>query len=299
PLKQRSSSKAKTNTATTVPTVYEFADADMVVSIGDNIPVKTIDMATGAKRSGLAADVSTQAVEVVETGVKFVIYLYEGNNFVSSALLEAGTSGMIEGLNPEGSYTWVALSYNDSEDAPAETPSGADVALMQNKDVLYASGAINLAESNTIDITFDHLFSRIGIELNTIGVFGEITGTPAISVSGMALTTGSLNLLTGDVTPSGSTFDPVLSYADFENVDPNYDDAKIAYVYTASTTDTLNLQLSVAAPGLTISHADGGLLRTYFAGGATVSSSIMPEMGKSHHVLFNVVESALTGPGGV
>src|SRR5690606_5076010 len=62
PLKQRSSSKAKTNTATTVPTVYEFADADMVVSIGDNIPVKTIDMATGAKRSGLAADVSTQAV---------------------------------------------------------------------------------------------------------------------------------------------------------------------------------------------------------------------------------------------
>lgn len=294
PLKQGLPSKAKASTAAATHTVYEFADVDMAVSVGNNLPVKTINIATGGRRNGLAADVSTQAVEAIEAGVKYAVYIYEGSNFVSSALLEAGTAGTIEGLNPEGSYTWVALSYSDLEDAPAETPSGENVDLPQNKDVLYASGAINLAESNTIDITFDHVYSRVGIELNTIGVFGEITGTPAVSVSGLSLAAGSLNLLDGTLTASSETFEPTLTYADFVNVDEAYDDAMIAYVYTAPVAQQ-NFQLKIK--DLIISHVDNlnaTISRTFFATETPFNLSVTPEAGKSHHLLFNVVESPLT-----
>lgn len=289
------STVAKANGAgsTATPTVYEFADADMAVSIGNKLPVKETNVAVRKMKNGLAANAGLKMAEEIATGIKYVVYIYDGSTLVASAELEAGTTGTIEGLDLSTSYTWVALSYSSESVAPELTPASSAISLPENTDVLYASGTVNLAEDPTIGILFDHVFSRIGIELNTIGVFGEITGTPDVSVSGLALATGSLDLLSGVLTPSGSTFDPVLSYADFENVDPNYDDAKIAYVYTAAG-DELNLQLTIAAPGLTIEHADGGLTRTYFAGGANVSSNVTPEMGKNHHVLFNVVESALT-----
>src|SRR5690606_26040797 len=167
-------------------------------------------------------------------------------------------------------------SYSDLEDAPAETPSSVDVVLPENKDVLHASGTINLAESNTIDITFDHVYSRVGIELNTIGVFGEITGTPAVSVSGLSLAAGSLNLLDGTLTASSETFEPTLTYADFVNVDEAYDDAMIAYLYTAPVpeqTATLTIQ------NLSILHADnagGDVSRTFFTTAANFPLQVTP-----------------------
>src|SRR5690606_36079304 len=210
------------------PTVYEFADVDMAVSEGNNLPVKSVNAAVGKERSGLDADASTREVEAIEAGVKYVEYIYEGTTIVTYALLESGTAGTIEGLDPQGSYTWVALSYNDKDLAPAAPAAGtspsADVDLPENKDVLRATGTVDLATSNTIDITFDHVYSRIGIELNTIGVFGEITGTPAVSVSGLNIAGGSLNLLDGTLTASTSTSAATLSYADFVNVDEAYDD---------------------------------------------------------------------------
>src|SRR5690606_20799781 len=297
-LKQGLAPKGKASSAV-APTVYEFADVDMAVSVGNNLPVKTVNAAMGKGRSGLAADASTQAVEAIEAGVKYVVYIYEGNTFVSSALLESGTEGTIEGLDPQGSYTWVALSHNDATDAPAETPTAVDVDLPENKDVLYASGTIDLATSNTIDITFNHVYSRIGIELNTIGVFGEITGTPAVSVSGLNIAGGSLNLLDGTLTASTSTSAATLSYADFVNVDEAYDDAMIAYVYTAPVAQQ-NFQLKVQ--NLAISHVDnvgGTVSRTFFATETPFNLSVTPAAGQSHHLLLNVVESALvTNHGG-
>ncbi|TYR36975.1 fimbrillin family protein [Sphingobacterium phlebotomi] len=285
--------KANDEGSTASHTVYQFEDADMAVSLGNMLPVRGTNLPVRRMSNGLSANASLKMAEEIATGIKYVVYIYDGSTLVAAEELEAGTTGTIEGLDLSTSYTWVALSYSSESVAPELTPASSAISLPENTDVLYASGTVNLGEDPTIGILFDHVFSRIGIELNTIGVFGEITGTPAVSVSGLALATGSLDLLSGVLTPSGSTFDPVLTYADFENVDPSYDDAKIAYVYTAAT-DALNLELTVAAPGLTIEHADGGLTRTYFAGGATVNSSVTPEMGKSHHVLFNVVESALT-----
>ena len=289
--KAGSSNVAKANAGSVeTPTVYEFADVDMAVSIGNKLPVKETNVAVRRMKNGLAANAGLKMAEEVAAGVKYVVYIYDGNTFVTSAELESGTVGTIEGLDLTKSYTWVALSYSSDVETPEVNPSTASIGLPENTDVLYASGTVDLATDPTIGIMFDHVFSRIGVELNTIGVFGEISGTPAVEVTGIELTTGDINLLTGEVT-AGSASPLTLTYADFENVDPAYDDAKIAYVYTAGTAQQT---IDVSVQGLAISHADGNLPRTYFADGATMQTNVTPEMGKSHHILLNVVESPLT-----
>src|SRR5690606_5283323 len=202
------------------------------------------------------------------------------------------------GLNPEGQYTWVALSYSSSEENVLDLEPGTDIELPLNQDVLYAKGTVDLSTASTIEILFDHVYSRIGIKLNTMGVFGEITGTPQISVTDSNVAAGSLNLLDGSLTPGGSTA-ATLSWADFQRVDPDYGDQMIAYVYTAplaAQTPTLNIQ------NLSISHVDDVLAsvsRTFFATAANFALNVEPEAGSSHHLLLNVVESALTDTEGV
>ncbi|MND69110.1 hypothetical protein D3C87_644380 [compost metagenome] len=270
--------------------IYSFSDVDMAVSMDNTVPVKTTT-AHAARSNGTAADVAPGVTENMEQDTKYVVYIYSGSTLVAAKELQSGTAGTIDGLDPAGSYTWVALSHNSKVDAPSLTPASGAIALPQNKDVLYASGTVNLATSSNINILFNHSFSRVGIELNTIGVFGNITGNPSVSVSGLNLATGSIDLLTGAVT-AGSTFTPTLSYADFKNVDPLYNDAKIAYVYTAST--AAQSAISVQLQNLTINHVDGGLARTYFTTASNFNFSVTPELGKSHHLLLNVVESPLT-----
>jgi len=270
--------------------IYEFSDVDMAVSLGNTLPVKKSSRSVIGKSNSLTSSAGLKAAAPVADDVKYVVYIYDGNTLVASKELASGTAGTIEGLDPAASYTWVALSYSSSTAAPSLTPTSGSIDLPENTDVLYASGTVDLATDPSIGILFNHAFSRIGIELNTIGVFGEITGNPTVTVSGLDLATGSIDLISGDIT-AGATFTPTLSYADFENVDPAFNDAKIAYVYTASTADQ---NIAVAVQNLEIEHADGSLARTYFATTATFNSTITPELGKNHHVLLNVVESPLT-----
>jgi len=276
--------------------IYSFSDVDMAVSTDNKVPVKTSSISNSLRTNGPSADVAPGVTEDMEPDTKYVIYIYSGNTLVASKLLSSGTAGTVEGLNPSGSYTWVALSYNTKDgEQPSLTPTNSAISLPQNKDVLYATGSVNLASSPSINILFNHAFSRIGIELNTIGVFGNITGSPSVSVSGLNLATGSINLLDGTVT-AGQSFTPTLSYADFKNVDPQYNDSKIAYVYTAST--AAQNAISVTLQNLSINHVDGGLARNYFASATNFNFSVTPQLGNSHHLLLNLVESPLvTGSG--
>ncbi|WP_324758183.1 fimbrillin family protein [Sphingobacterium thalpophilum] len=288
-------SKRGSNTASnktiTASKIYSFSDVDMAVSTDNNVPVKTSSLASANRANGLAADAAPGVTENMEQDVVYVVYIYSGNTLVASKELKSGTAGTIEGLDPAGSYTWVALSYNTKDgDKPALTPANGAIALPQNKDVLYASGTVDLATNSNINILFNHAFSRIGIELNTIGVFGEITGSPSVTVSGLNLATGSIDLLTGTVS-AGQTFTPTLSYADFVNIDPAHNDAKIAYVYTAST--AAQSAIKVTLQNLNINHVDGNVPRTYFANATEFGFQVTPELGKSHRLLLNVIESPL------
>lgn len=298
PLRQGLPSNGKAQAAKVVPTVHEFGDVDMAVSVGNDLPVKSSVNFASRKGgvAGLRADVPETAV-AMEEGLKYVVYIYEGTTFVKSIELAAGTAGTIDGLNPEGQYTWVALSYSSEENVPDLEP-GTDIELPLNQDVLYAKGTVDLSTASTIEILFDHVYSRIGIELNTIGVFGAITGTPQISVTDLNVAAGSLNLLDGSLTP-GATTGATLSWEDFQRIDPAYGDQMIAYVYTAPLAEqaaTLNIQ------NLSISHVDnvsGSVSRTFFTTPANFALNVEPEAGSSHHLLLNVVESALvTNHGG-
>src|SRR5690606_35557428 len=298
PLRQGLSSKGKAQAAKVVPTVHEFGDVDMAVSVGNDLPVKSSVNFASRKGgvAGLRADVPETAV-AMEEGLKYVVYIYEGTTFVKSVELAAGTAGTIDGLNPEGQYTWVALSYSSEENVPDLEP-GTDIALPLNQDVLYAKGTVDLSTASTIEILFDHVYSRIGIELNTIGVFGEITGTPQISVTGLNVAAGSLNLLEGSLTPGGATA-ATLSWEDFQRIDPAYGDQMMAYIYTAplaAQAATLNIQ------NLSILHADnasGSVSRTFYTTPANFALNVEPEAGSSHHFALNVVESALTDENGI
>ncbi|MDR0261987.1 MAG: fimbrillin family protein [Sphingobacterium sp.] len=280
-----------TKSSATTSKVHSFADVDMVVSTDNNLPTITSD-AIGVKRGGgLAADVAPGVTENMVAGTKYVVYIYSGTTLVTSKEFTAGTAGTIEGLNPATTYTWVALSYNTSDaNQPALTPTNGSIALAQNKDVLYASGTVNLATNSNISIQFSHKFSRIGIELNTKGVFGNITGNPTVNVTGLNLATGSIALLGGTVT-AGASFTPTLTYANFTNIDAAFNDAKIAYVYTAST--AAQSAINVQVQNLNISHVDGSLARTYFTTASNFGFSVTPQLGNSHRLLLNVVESPL------
>jgi hypothetical protein len=280
-----------TKASATTSKLHSFSDVDMVVSTDNNLPTITSD-AIGVKRSnGLAADAVPGVTENMVSGTKYVVYIYSGTTLVTSKLLEAGTAGTIEGLDRAATYTWVALSYNTNDaDQPALNPTNGSIALSQNKDVLYATGTVNLTSNSNINIQFSHKFSRIGIELNTKGIFGNITGTPSVTVSGLNLATGSIALLGGAVT-AGASYVPTLTYANFTNVDPAFNDAKIAYVYTAST--AAQSAINVQVQNLGISHVDGSVARTYFATASNFGFSVTPQLGNSHHLLLNVVESPL------
>lgn len=287
-------SRARANT--TIQKVYEFSDADLAVSVGNNVPVKSVNFSSKNRGSGLRADLPENA-EALEDNAKYVLYIYETDDtFVKAVELTAGSAGTVDGLDGQSTYKWVALSYNSAAEGPTNL-TGTDVVLPTGgkTDVLRASGTIDLSQESAIDILFEHVFSRIGIELTTIGVFGDITGTPQVGVTGLELASGSLNLLTGDLTP-GDAFPAVLAYADFEPVNPAFGDQMIAYVYTAPVAAQ---NVSLTLQNLVISHADGNQERTFFASspGSTQSISVIPEAGKSHHLKFDIVESALTNEG--
>src|SRR5690606_10169567 len=243
---------------TTIQKVYEFSDVDLAVSVGNDVPVKSVNFASKNAGNGLKAALPENA-EALNDNAKFVVYFFDadnGNAFVTAAELTYGGAGTVDGLNSQGNYTWVALSYNDADTGPATSNPGAEFQLPENKDVLYANGSIDLAAESNIDIMFGHVYSRIAIELTTIGVFGDITGTPTVGINGLALAAGSLDVLTGDLTPSATTNAATLSYADFERVDPAFGDQMIAYVYTAPT-NAQSVQLTLQ--NLSISHKDGNV----------------------------------------
>lgn len=262
--------------------VKDFGDADIAIAISEGNP------------SEVTKFKSSTNYEPIEENVKYVIYIYEGTNLVASKLLSAGTQGTIEDLNPSTEYQWVAVSYNNEDTAPTLTPTG-DIELPENTDVLYANGNLNLSQSSTLSVAFNHAMARLAVELNTIGVFGEITGDPTVTIKSAGLRTGSLNLLTGAITASTTTFSPTIAYSDFEQVEEGKNDKLQAYFYTVPNTASENQPVVVNIKNLTISHYDGDKPRTYFAStnGADFTLNITAEKGKSKRAILNIVESAL------
>ncbi|MDH5828796.1 hypothetical protein [Sphingobacterium faecium] len=297
---------AASNIATKLK-VQSFSDVDVVSSIDNNIPLKGIrgisDNISQSSNSSAQAAASSKGLRaaVLAPGVTYRLYLFsaDGSQLVSSSQfsVDQPTPGTIA-VTPGQTYKWYALSYNDATAIDDISISNTSINLPENKDILYTSGDITIPSTPGADvalaITFKHQFSRIAIELNSMGVFGNMN-SGNVSVSGLALKTGAIDVKTGAITPKSTTFTPTINWASFTNVDAAYSDAKIAYVYTAGTDALSNIEVSAA--NLAITHSDG-VNRTFGSTAAIkVPFNLTPVLGQSHRLLANIVESPLTATG--
>lgn len=281
--------------------VYEFSDVDVAVSQSNEIPVQNSAVTGRGKANKALSAAVGEDVELLANDVTFVVQVYEGNTFVSSAVLKSGEDGYVNGLDPNVEYTWKAFSFNNTADLTA-WESSATVALPEDgADVLYAtSGSTTFTTAvPSIDITFEHKLSRVGIELNTIGVFGEISGPdPQVSVKGLRMQPTSLNMADGAIAGGNATADVELDWENFEQIEDGHADRFVAWVYSAPLTTGAKFQVSVG--NLTITHVDveegeTPVTRTFFAGGLTPFKEfvVTPQEGYEHYYKMDVVESAL------
>lgn len=292
-VKQASSTNSNTKL-----NVKSYSDVDVVTAVDNNVPFTAasgISVKNGSSGPTAAANNSLRAA-ALPSGVTYRLYLLsaDGTQVLSSQQFTVGGTAVTVPVSAGQTYKWVALSYNNQDAIPTITTGNTSLLLPENKDVLFASGNVTIPATPGSDvslpITFNHVFSRLAIELNTMGIFGPMnSGT--VSVSGLTLRTGTLNLATGALTPAATTFTPTINWASFTNIDPAFSDAKIAYAYTASTAALSNIVMSVS--NLAITHADG-VNRTYGSvNPINIGFNVTPVLGNNHRLLANIVESPL------
>ncbi|WP_343320985.1 hypothetical protein [Sphingobacterium multivorum] len=262
---------------------------DAITGIDNKLPISEI---VSADQIGLKASNGTRAASPVTAGTKYRLFLYKnvGGTFTfdKSIDLSSGTESTVTIDVTNGSaYKWVALSFNSTT---TQVPEIQSLALPGNTDVLRASGDFTVSGAPVpININFDRVMARIGIEINTMGMFAPINSA-TVAVTGRDAKTGTIDVLTGAFvgTLTNVTL-PALTYADFVNAPGSDGQQKIAYYYTADQTQQ-NLTVSLSA--LKIKLEDG--TERSFAGSTSKGQTITPERGKNHRFLLGITESPLT-----
>ena len=279
------------------PKVLKFEGFDAMVSVERDVLKKTnVTVGNVVKGKSSTGELSAAAVAV---GVKYRLMLYKKDGtFVSSTLLTSGTPGLIDVVKGDA-YDWYAISYNNTDDVPDVTNRVTPtLALPGGKDVLYASGEISIPQNGVdgnrpLGITFKHSLARVAVELNTMGMFANMVSA-GVSVSGIAAKTGTINLKTGALT-NLTNYTQTIDYTNFTDVNSLYQDAKVAYIYTADVAPLSNLTVTVN--DLTIrldnntNRAFGPLLT---ATPSVFTFNITPQLGRSYRALVNLIESPLT-----
>lgn len=272
--------------------IVEGDGFDAVIAIDNNSPTTT---QTGIK----AANNTRAAASPMETGTLYRLFLYKKNNgtynYSKSVELTTGTESPIQLSN--GTYKWVAVSYNSKTDQVQERGPDNNFSLPENKDVLYATSSTDLAitgATTPIVINFNRVFARIAVEINTLGLFSPMTSTPTITVTGdQLLKSGTIDLTTGELIGNLTTgTDLALTKNDFTDINPVSGQAyqKVAYFYTAGQpAKSLTITLSDL-----ITKLDDGTTRNFFLSTLTQTKTITPERGKNHRFLVGIAESALT-----
>lgn len=254
--------------------------------------------------SGLKASNGTRAANTpLAPTTTYSIYFYKKNtdntySFVKSVPLTAAAQATIDLAN--GSYRWLAISYNNTEVLPTgTTPTAlpADALLDINKDVLVASSVTDLSingNSVPLNITFNRVFSEVTVEVNTLGMFAPMTETPTISVTGPVFTK-KINFANGQLALESSTA-LNLTKTNFTDENGGAGDSykKIATFRTAGQTDSLTVNAKVS--GLKI-EIDNNTTRDFGTTQSNQSIKFLPTGGKNQRLLVGIAESALTYSG--
>ncbi|AIM38978.1 hypothetical protein KO02_21470 [Sphingobacterium sp. ML3W] len=284
-------STSKTSASTHSIELVQSNGFDAIVAVDNNAPSVN---ASPLSQAGLRASSGLKAASTPLTSTTtYRLYLYKNNGgtytFTTSMQFTPGAEAPIQ--IPNGSYKWVALSYNNTDPIPNADIS-SNIVLPENKDVLYASSGTTdiVVNGNTapLNITFDRLYARVAIEVNTLGMFAPINSA-TIAVTGQSAKAATVNLITGALTVAPSGGVPALTEVNFTNLDGNAS-RKVAYYYTADQT-AQNLTVSVTNLKIQI---DNGTERTFGATPLSQSKSLTLERGKNHRFLVGITESALS-----
>ncbi|NGM65128.1 fimbrillin family protein [Sphingobacterium sp. SGR-19] len=248
-----------------------------------------------SRMSGSRAS-SVKGSAAMENGITYRLLIYEEDGtFVSSTQLTADGPSEIAILGGE-TYSWYAVSYHNSDPIPEVDSNNPILDVPENTDLLYASGIIEAPtqtseESLSLGIVFTHKYARIALELNTMGMFGNMNNV-GLTISGAAGTKANINLKDGSL--SNISADPAtLSFNDFENVDPLYADRKIAYVYTA-VESLMDLKVNINALDLELVNGTNRVFSNLAENPAVFEFSFTPQIGASYTATMNFIESFLT-----
>lgn len=263
---------------------------DAVIAVDNQIPAST---KTPSLRAANGTPVSSNMI----AGTKYRLFLYKKTGatytYENSYEFTVGQETPID-VKKGASYKWVALSYNNGE-AVANRGTDDQLLLPENKDVLFASSTADLTigdSTSPINITFNRLFSRIGIELNTKGMFGPMNAA-TVTVTGHSTKTATVDLTTGALALAQTASTPAISFASFINITEGDASQKIAYFYTADETPQA---IKVVVKDLSI-KLDNGTNRVFSTSTLSQTQAIAPERGKNHRLLLGLTESALTRDG--
>ncbi|WP_149524377.1 hypothetical protein [Sphingobacterium hotanense] len=283
------------------PLVRSYNEFDALVSVDNHVEQSS---SIRIHSSAAKANSGAARAEAIGPGVKYRLFLYKNDGtFVSSTALTANSTGKVA-IEAGEDYKWYALSYNNTEDVPDVTTGSSAITLAGGKDVLHAAGTLSVPSDASgalpLGIIFNHKTSRLAIELNSMGMFGDMNSA-TVAVSGLSMKSGTIDIFTGKYSDL-EDYTQTINWSSFENVEAGFNDRKVAYAYTVDSTNANNVSVSIASLQLThasdLVEGEGATVRSFSATPVNFSPvSVTPAIGRTHRILYNLVESALTTVG--
>jgi hypothetical protein len=240
---------------------------------------------------------------VIAPGVQYRVLIYQNGTFLTSKLASSGTALDIE-VAKGATYTWIAYSYNKDNSVTlpdVASTSAPTIPTGENNDLLYASGSITIPTTagiivTPLDITFAHKLRRIGIELNTEGMFADLTAAQ-ITFAGNYFKKGTLDLLTGSLTGSSQAYATIPTSSTYEQAPGHgFNDRNVFYFYSTDPAAINNVQLTINSFSISL---DNSTIRT-FSTPATLAPFNIPAisaLGKSQTAKVDLIESPITVAG--
>lgn len=273
--------------------IISFQSFDTQVSLKKgNLDQKNSVIESRMTGKGATASFKSTALE---SGITYRLLIYkEDGSFVSSTLLSSEIAGEIA-LNRGETYHWHAVSYHNSDPIPDLDSDNPELDVPANTDLLYASGSIEIpaqAPDNIVSlgIVFEHKYARIALELNSMGMFGDMNNV-GLSISGVSGARSRINLRDGSL--SNISSDPItIGFDDFVNVDPLYADRKIAYIYTAVEAP-IDIDVSINALNIQLVNGENRIFSNLVEAPAVFEFSFTPQIGASYTATMNFIESFL------
>lgn len=264
---------------------------DAIVAIDNKVP--SVETSTIAQ-AGLKASNGSKAVSApMVAGTKYRLFLYKKTGatytYDQSVEFSSGSEAPVA-VTKGATYKWLAISYNTAVDLVQDRGLNDTFTLPENKDVLYAASTTDFTVGETvapISISFNRLYARIAVEVNTLGMFAPINSA-SITVTGQSARAATLDLTTGALTLAPTAGTPALTEVNFTDIDGNAS-RKVAYFYTADPTAQ---NLTVAVTNLKI-QLDNSTERNFGTTTLSQVKSITPERGKNHRFLVGLTESAI------